>query len=197
MARQLRMVRPNLEGLPELEIPEGYGMRTYQEGDDVHWANVINASFGGERTAETTHREIIDRDVFDPNGLYFATYGETPVATACAWKKSPDEIEVGYVHMVGVDAEHAGRKLGKCVSLCVLLYFKERGFKCAMLDTDDFRLPAVKTYLNLGFLPMYVDKDQPERWRQVFKNLGLPAMPDRSAEIRAMLSDVMWAHVCA
>ena len=32
MARQLRMVRPNLDGLPQLEIPEGYEIRTYQEG---------------------------------------------------------------------------------------------------------------------------------------------------------------------
>ena len=51
MARQLRMVRPNLAGLPQLEIPEGYEIRTYQEGDDVHWANVISDSFGGETHA--------------------------------------------------------------------------------------------------------------------------------------------------
>ena len=32
------MVRPNLEDLPELELPSGYGMRTYRQGDEVHWA---------------------------------------------------------------------------------------------------------------------------------------------------------------
>ena len=35
MARQLRMVRPNLEDLPELILPAGYGMRTYRKGDEV------------------------------------------------------------------------------------------------------------------------------------------------------------------
>jgi mycothiol synthase len=189
------MVRSNLEGLPRLETPEGYEIRTYREGDEVHWANIINASFGGERTAEHTRREIVNREVFDPEGLFFATYQGIPVGTACAWKKSPDEKEVGYVHMVGVDAKHTGRRLGKLVSLCVLVYFRERGFKCVMLDTDDFRLPAVKTYLNLSFLPVYVDVDQPERWRRVFENLGLPPTPDRSGEIRAALSDRMWALV--
>jgi len=196
MARQLRMVRLNLDGLPELEVSEGYEIRTYREGDDVHWANIINSSFGGNRTAADASREIMDRPVFDSKGLYFATYQGTPVGTACAWKKSPDEIEVGYVHMVGVASEHTGHKLGKWVSLCVILYFREHGFKCVMLDTDDFRLPAVKTYLNLGFLPVYVDVDQPDRWCQVFENLGFPVMPDRSEEIRAALSDEMWAKVC-
>ena len=195
MARQLRMVRPNLEGLPQLEIPEGYEIRTYQEGDDVHWANVISDSFGGERTAEDARRDIMDRDVFDPEGLYFATYQGTPVGTTCAWKDTLDEIDVGIVHMVGVHSAHTGHKLGRCVTLNVLLYLREHRFKCAKLGTDDFRLPAIKTYLNLGFLPVYVDVTQPERWREIFRKLNLPAMPDQSEKIKAEISDEMWAKV--
>lgn len=191
MARQLRMVRPDLNGLPQLEIPEGYEIRTYQEGDDVHWADIIGDSFGGQRTAENTRSEIIDRDVFDPKGLYFATYQGTPVGTTCAWKDTPDEKEVGIVHMVGVHSAHTGHRLGKCVTLCVLLYLRAQGFKCAKLSTDDFRLPAIKTYLNLGFLPVYVDVDQPERWRQIFQKLDVPAMPDQSEKIRGVISAEM------
>ena len=196
MARQLRMVRPNLDGLPELEVPEGYEIRTYQEGDDVHWANVISDSFGGERTAEDARRDIMDRDVFDPTGLYFVTYQSKPVGTTCAWKDTPDETEVGIVHMVGVHSAHTGHRLGKCVTLCVLLHLREHSFKCAKLGTDDFRLPAIKTYLNLGFLPVYVDVTQPERWRQIFKKLGLPVMSDQSEKIKTEISDEMWAKVC-
>ena len=195
MARQLRMVRPNLAGLPQLEIPAGYEIRTYQEGDDVHWANVISDSFGGERTAEDARRDIMDRDVFDPAGLYFATYRGTPVGTTCAWKDTTDEIDVGIVHMVGVHSAHTGHKLGRCVTLNVLLYLRDHGFKCAKLGTDDFRLPAIKTYLNLGFLPVYVDVTQPGRWREIFKKLGLPAMSDQSEKIKAEISDEMWAKV--
>ncbi len=195
MARQLRMVRPNLDGLPPVEIPAGYEIRTYQEGDDVHWANVISDSFGGERTAADARRDIMDRDVFDPEGLYFATYQGTPVGTTCAWKDTPDETDVGIVHMVGVHSAHTGHKLGRCVTLSVLLYLREHSFKCAKLGTDDFRLPAIKTYLNLGFLPVYVDVTQPERWRQIFKKLELPAMSDQSEKIKSAISDDMWAKV--
>ena len=195
MARQLRMVRPNLAGLPQVEIPEGYEIRTYQEGDDVHWANVISDSFGGERTAEDARRDIMDRDVFDPEGLYFATYRGTPVGTTCAWKDTPDEIDVGIVHMVGVHSDHTGHKLGRCVTLSVLLYLRDHNFKCAKLGTDDFRLPAIKTYLNLGFLPVYVDVTQPDRWREIFRKLDLPVMSDQSEKIKAKISDEMWAKV--
>ena len=67
--RQLRMIRPELTTLPPLRIPRSYGLRTYQVGDDQHWAEIINNSFGGERTTEDVRREIMDQDIFNPEGL--------------------------------------------------------------------------------------------------------------------------------
>ena len=198
MPRQLRMVRPNLNNLPQLELPTGYGMRTYLEGDEVHWARIISDSFGGrERTAQDTEDQITGREVFLPDGLYFATHRGIPVGTACAWRESVDEKEVGYVHMVGVVAEHTGHKLGKWVSLAVLHYFRDRGFISAMLDTDDFRIPAVKTYLNLGFIPVYVEDGQPERWHAIFEKLKLSPMSAEIENVRSVLSDELWAKVSA
>ena len=192
------MVRPNLENLPELELPVGYGMRTYRTGDEVHWARIISDSFGGrERTAQDTENEITGRDVFVPDGLYFATHQGVPVGTACAWRQSVDEKDVGYVHMVGVVAEHTGHKLGKWVSLAVLSYFRDNNFKCSMLDTDDFRIPAIKTYLNLGFIPVYVEKEQPERWRNTFKKLELAHPATQIANVREILSEELWTKVSA
>ena len=196
MARQLRMVRPNLENLPELELPVGYGMRTYRKGDEVHWARIISDSFGGrERTAQDTENEITNRDVFLPDGFYFATHRGIPVGTACAWRQSVDEKDVGYVHMVGVVAEHTGHKLGKWVSLAVLCYFRDNNFKCSILDTDDFRIPAIKTYLNLGFIPVYVEDGQPERWTDIFEKLGLPSMSAQILNVKETLPTELWTKV--
>lgn len=198
MKRQLRMVRPNLENLPPLQLSPGYEIRTYQEGDDAHWAAIITASFGGRNlTAADARRAIMDQGVFDPEGLFFATCEGTPVGTASAWRPTIDEGEFGKVHMVGVDSAHAGKKLGKWVSLAVLRYFREHKFKCVKLDTDDFRIPAVKTYLNLGFLPVHVDTDQEKRWRRVFSILGLEPISDQAAAVRAQLTDRQWAYVGA
>lgn len=196
MARQLRMVRPNLDNLPKLELPDGYGLRSYQEGDDVHWANIISDSFGGrERTAHDTRNEITGRDVFVPEGFYFVTHQDIPVGTACAWRQSVEETDVGYVHMVGVLGEHTGHKLGRWVSLAVLYYFRDHGFVCSMLDTDDFRIPAIKTYLNLGFVPVYVDDTQPERWEEILNKLKLPLMTTQISQLQVTLSTELWAKV--
>ena len=198
MARQLRMVRPNFDNLPELELPTGYGMRSYLEGDEEHWARIISDSFGGaKRTAQDTRDQITGRDVFRPDGFYLATYRGIPVGTACAWLDSIDETDVGNVHMVGVVAEHTGHKLGKWVSLAVLRYLRDNGFKCAKLDTDDFRIPAVKTYLNLGFIPVYVDDRQPERWQNLFQKLKLPSMISQIEGVRKVLPDELWTKVSA
>lgn len=198
MARQLRMVRPHLDALPELRLPTGYGMRAYREGDEVYWAHIISDSFGGrERTSEDTENEITSRDVFVPAGFYFATYQDIPVGTACAWRQSVDETDVGYVHMVGVVSEHTGHKLGKWVSLAVLIYFRENGFRCAMLDTDDFRLPAIKTYLNLGFVPVYVEAGQQERWDAIFERLEVPAPTTEMETLKSRLPKELWAKVSA
>lgn len=196
MARQLRMVRPNLKDLPKLELPSGYHLRTYQDGDEVHWANIISDSFGGRtRTAQDTQNEITRRDVFVHDGLYFITHQDIPIATACAWRQTVDETDVGYVHMVGVVGEHTGKKLGKWVSLAVLFYFQENGFICSMLDTDDFRIPAIKTYLNLGFIPVYVDETQMQRWKDIFNTLNFPHITDQISQIRELLSAELWAKV--
>jgi len=187
------MVRPNLEDLPELVIPEGYGLRSYIKGDEIHWANIITDSFGGsKRTAEDTRKEIIERDVFEPDGLFFTTYEEIPVGTACAWRQSVDETEVGYVHMVGVESKHTGNKLGKWVSLAVLYYFRDNGFICSMLDTDDFRIPAIKTYLNLGFIPLFIEETQHSRWKQIFETLDLPFMEQEINHLRELLTPELW-----
>ncbi len=196
MARQLRMVRPNLNDLPKLELPSGYHLRTYREGDEIHWANIISDSFGGRRrTAQDTQNEITNRDVFVPDGLYFITHQDIPIATACAWRQSVDETDVGYVHMVGVVGEHTGIRLGKWVSLAVLFYFKENGFSCSMLDTDDFRLPAIKTYLNLGFIPVYVDDTQTKRWKDIFQTLKLQPMTSQITQVQNLLPADLWVKV--
>jgi len=181
---QLRMKRPNLENLPPLKTPEGYGLRHYQPGDEIHWGNIIDASFGGQRTEEDVRREITERPVFTPDGLFFATYQRQPVGSACSWKGSPDEKITGYVHMVGVIPEHQGHGLGYLVSLATLHFFKKHGFQETMLDTDDGRIPALITYLRLGFEPVLRDDGQRHRWALIFAKFLQSAPEDIHSAIR-------------
>ena len=168
---QLHMIRPNLEGLGEVTVPEGYSIRTYREGDEEVWAEIIRNSLDSNCNAEKCRGTITGRPQFRPEGLFFIDYDGKSVGTTCSWVQSPDETEMGYVHMVGVIPEHRGKRLSYSLSLSTLRFFRENGFRGAHLHTDDFRLPAIKTYLNLGFEPDYVDESHRARWKDIFEKL--------------------------
>ena len=173
MPGQLRMETCPLRELPPLECPEGYEIRTYRPGDEEGWGQIMNTGIGSEWTADKVKRELTEKPQFDPAGLFFATKDGEVAGSACAWRGSETERESGSVHMVCVLPEHRGRGLGYWLSLAVLHYFRDHGFHKAWLSTDDFRLPAIMTYLKLGFEAMMAEEDHPGRWVEVSRKLGV------------------------
>ena len=163
---QLCMKRQNLNDLPELVIPEGYELRTCQPGDETAWAEIMNSGIG-EWTAEKCREELTSKPQFLPGGLFFMTCHGRPIGSACAYRNSPDQWKEGYVHMVCVLPEHRGKQIGYLLTLAVLHYFRGRGFTHAVLQTDDFRVPAIKSYLRLGFEPLITDESHPDRWNKL------------------------------
>lgn len=170
-SRQLRMVHRSPDDLPEIGLPKGYELRTYIPGDEAAWAEIMNTGIGSW-TVERVHEELTGKPQFRADGLFFITCQDKAVASACAWTLEPGELEKGYLHMVCVLPEHRGKQLGYLVTLAVLHYFREHGFKEVWLSTDDQRLPAVKSYLRLGFEPFYEDDAHVERWQNVFKTIS-------------------------
>ena len=171
---QLRMVRHGLENLPRLQCPDGYHIRTYQKGDEVHWAQIMDKSFvDKDRTTQDTYAEVISQPNFDPDGFCFVVHKDVPIGTACAWNRDLRGKPIGYIDMLAVLPEHTGHKLGKWLTVFLLHYFKAQHVSYVMLDTDDFRLPAIKNYINLGFVPAYVRENHVLRWRNIFQRLRL------------------------
>ena len=177
----LQMLYPSLADLPSLPaalaaLPPGYGFRTYRPGDEDAWATIMNTGEMDEWNAALAREKLtgVAWPRFDPLGLFFVTHGPdgTPVGSACAWLKDPGETETGILHMVCVLPEHRGHRLGHPLCLAVLHRLRERGFRRAMLNTGDWRLGAVKTYLGLGFQPYITKPDQPAAWDAVVRTLG-------------------------
>ncbi len=167
MAGQLKMIMHGFDSLPEFALPEGYLLRTYLPGDEAAWAEIMNTGIG-EWTEEKVHQELTDKEQFLPERLFFITCGDEPVASACAWVLKPGETEKGYLHMVCALPDHRGKQLGYLVTLAVLHYFRDHGFKDCTLNTDDGRIPALKSYLRLGFEPVYEDDAHRARWQDVY-----------------------------
>ncbi len=184
------MCRPTLDSLPAVEVPEGYRLRTYTPGDETAWAEIMGAEggIGRDWTVEKVRERLVDHPQFEPAGLFFVTSDAEagrPVASACAWHDSPEERVLGNVHMVCALPSHRGRGLGRLVTLAVLHYLHVRGFQSADLSTDDPRLAAIKTYLGLGFVPVYLtdperQDDHEARWSAIFSTLHSPLTARKS-----------------
>ncbi|HVC34501.1 MAG TPA: GNAT family N-acetyltransferase [Chloroflexota bacterium] len=180
----LHMRRPHLDGLPPLQVPESYVFRTYRPGDEAAWAAIMNTGIGSGWTADRCREKLTGKPWFSPDGLFFAVPVDagpngTPVGSTCGWLDRFGESEVGFLHMVCVLPEHRGHRLGYWLSLAVLRYFAERGFREVRLTTDDFRLAGIKSYLGLGFQPEHLHPADGERWLRVRATLresnhGLP-----------------------
>jgi mycothiol synthase len=184
--RQLHMLRPHLDDLPDVAVPPGYHLRTFRAGDERAWGEIMETEggIGREWTVEKVRERIVDQPQFEASGLFFATSDSEsgrPVASACAWWRGEEAGEVGTVHMVCALPSHRGRGLGRLVTLAVLHNLRERSFRSADLTTDDFRLAAIRSYLGLGFVPVYhTDSerldDHEARWSAIFAKLLTPAV---------------------
>jgi mycothiol synthase len=169
---QLLMRRPDLEGLgPAPALPAGYVLRSAVPDDAPGLAVVLAKAFGDSSwDAARVMRELVD----DPavHETFVVLCGLTPVATASVQTQPENYPDTGVLHWVASDPEHRGKKLGAIVSTAVLREFVDMGLRSAVLATDDERLPAIKTYLSLGFEPVFVDESHRPRWVNVFATLG-------------------------
>jgi mycothiol synthase len=174
---QLVMSLPSLDGLPSVQLPAGYAARHFRSGDETAWDRVIDASFGPN--AGRAFAQLMAKDAaFRPERVWFLWYGDEPVATTSAWHRPEWGEDCGYIHYVGVIPTHSGKGLGTQINLVALHHMVREGRRKAALETDDFRLPALKIYLRLGFKPLLVHENQRQRWRSVFAQLGKPGLAE-------------------
>jgi predicted dehydrogenase/GNAT superfamily N-acetyltransferase len=172
-ATQIRMVWPASEGIaiPTITLPSGYELRTYRDEDKANYIALLKkAGFDGwdhDRLQGLLRKTL-------PEGLFLIEHvssGEL-VATSVATHNPIDGMPYGgELGWVAGAPEHAGKGLGYAVCAAVIRRFLQAGYRNIYLYTDDFRLPALKTYLKLGFRPwMYCDGME-QRWNAIFKIL--------------------------
>lgn len=172
---QLLMRRADLQNLPPLTLPDGYVLRrcdrVFTEREREGIARVLSESF--------------PEMIWFPDRITTTFIGDSGCRTTFYIKHTPSEEIVatatvredasfpgaGYLHWVGVSPAHRGQRLGNLVSLAVLHEFVAIGFQQSVLNTDDYRLAAIKTYEKLGFVPVPAHDSHKARWDAVRADL--------------------------
>jgi mycothiol synthase len=173
VAEQFTMERPTLLDLPTVQpLAEGYALRLASGPEDERaLARVLTAAFGEPwdiarvQSSLTQTPEVI--------AVHVATWQGEIVATASCLSEPAGAQAPGWVHWVGALPDHTGKGLGTALVVRVLEDFAGRGYRSARLLTDDFRLPAIRSYLRCGLLPVYNagSEDHRERWSAVMQGI--------------------------
>jgi mycothiol synthase len=168
-------MKRSLSDLPPLRVPAGYALRHFEPGDAAAWAALMarNGELGGWNLAKAEPYFAADGRM-PLAGAFFITAGGMPVATAQLHLKPDGSYapipELGWV---AVDPAHQGHGLGAVASLAVMHYAASLGHGAIFLLTDDWRLAAIRTYLELGFELWLTDASHADRWRKVHDGLDV------------------------
>lgn len=176
------MAEPKKENLPQLrmkyqpatppavaDMPAGYWLRSFETGDEQGWVELLNANAElGEWTLERV-RGIL------AGGLQRQFFVAAPAQlAACAGVHDAllDGVAYWEIGWVASHPGHRGLGLGAQVTAAALAHALTLVARPIILRTDDFRLPAIKVYLKLGFTPLFDHSSYPERWRLIASRLG-------------------------
>ncbi len=175
MAEQLLMMWPADSKIKPVKgkIPRGYRLRNFRAGDEEPYISVMRLA--GFSAWDRGHLQDVLKNAF-PDCIFFIEHIKTGeiVATAMGWPRQsahfPAGVELGWVACAPA---HCGKGLGYVVCSAVTRRLLELRQYQIYLKTDDFRLPAIKTYLKSGYVPFCYLPDMLERWSKVFEELHL------------------------
>jgi mycothiol synthase len=77
-----------------------------------------------------------------------------------------------------VHPDHRRTGLGKVLTALAVRRLLDAGYQTIWVGVQGFRLPAIKTYLKLGFVPFLHQVGLAERWRRICDQIEWPYTPD-------------------
>lgn len=174
-----------MDAVVEHPVPEGFFVRTFRPGEESVWLEINKCGILGQDAGmESWESMVVKMNGLVPErDILFATMADdTPVATLAAYVRDDG---VGVIHMVSARESVRGRGIGKALLAIGMKKLREATPPppFTQLLTDDWRLPAIKVYLDAGFHPVNVSEDMPDRWRKVCENLGIRSVELLDAKI--------------
>ncbi|MDO4487610.1 MAG: GNAT family N-acetyltransferase [Eubacteriales bacterium] len=156
----------------DFSVPKGYEIRECRDGnseDALGWIKACETLNEGLWAEEKFVSDMInDPDCTAKNIFLICRNSDGAIAGTATAKDG----ETPALHMVGMNKEFMGKGLAFPVSAAAVNRMIENGDHRIQLRTDEFRIPAIKCYLKMGFRPWYYQDDMQERWRGVFRDLG-------------------------
>lgn len=167
---QLRMSLNHSDPLHEISLPEAFQLFAANSEDVVPLTVLLNEAYPNAWTTERTLSVLLENPSVP--AVFILRYGDEVVATASYLQMYDRFPGVGWVHYVGASPRRSGLGLGKFVTQAVVKTAFRNGDEKVSLNSDDWRLPAIATYLSLGFRPDFWHDSHESRWADVLNQLA-------------------------
>ena len=172
--KQLRMRRESAP-VESRELPQGYCYEFYcgKREQIEDWLELcFEALIPTKEEKWFTDTIVQYPDLCPEQDLFFVVEQGTGrrIATTAAVCHGQE----GYIHMVAASPDVRGKGIGHAMLRYALQMLEARGCTYSVLTTDDFRLAAIKTYLDAGFVPVIEDDPESDvraRWESVLDAL--------------------------
>ena len=143
------------EALPEPDLPQGYSVRSFRNGDTPLLTRVQNDVFTGSWGFCPNTEDQIEYRTHMPNtskaGILFLFDGENP-AGYCWTVMIPAASGVrGVIGMIGVVPQYRGKGMSRHILLAGMQHLRSAGLAEIGLEVDGDNDPAVRLYISTGF----------------------------------------------
>ena len=175
-----KMYRPSALGKADVKVAEGFTVREMRPGEEADWAFCCLTSFDVDSASAEYYEEKMAHDEgVRMCDVFFACKDDKPVATATA------KLEKGepFLHYVAANPDFRGHKLALPLISEVVNRHIDLGRDGCYLWTDDWRVPAVKSYLNVGFLPVLFEEGAREVWEKELRLFGMKSVKAYNADM--------------
>ena len=171
---KVRMIRENLDNIPDLTLPSDLTVRYFKEGDEDKWVDIHKKA---EKYIPISH-EIFRKQFHDnyeelkKRQCFICDSEGNEIGTATAWYDDiQNRKEYGRIHWVAIVPEMRGKGLSKSLMTILCNRLKELGHEKAYLTTATVKIPAISLYLKFGFLPEIKNEKDRSAWEEVGKSI--------------------------
>jgi mycothiol synthase len=156
------------------DVGSPYRLVPYTPDLKAEWAAFLSATDDfGLISVATLETEVLRHLI--PGSASFVMLEDRIVAAAAACALAA-HAPCSTLMYVLVHPDHRGRSLAAAVVGHALLASRKAGFPAMMLQTDDSRLPAIRSYLRMGFVPVESSEAVAGRWRTVMERIDAAAV---------------------
>ena len=174
----VRMIREDMENIPQFPIPDGFAIRKYRSNEGHIWTRIQRAAEPYIDIDDGLFAREFKRDflAMEDRSFFLTTDTGEEIGTITAWWQPDMQGKAwGQIHWVAVHPDYQGRGLSKPMMSVAMTRLKQSHERC-FLGTSTGRIPAIKLYLDFGFIPDLSRENSQAAWTEVASVLKHPIL---------------------